>query len=140
MRDPWDNRIDAYETLGLSEESTRAQIHQRYTSLLIQRTVPPKDLLESREMLARSEKRAFYDLYRFPFAFSKSEIETPEPIEIQAAPREMLEMPPISIQLEPDQLIGLIEVNWIETEEAELKTVESLDDSALPTTPFQLDV
>lgn len=140
MRDPWDNRIDAYETLGLTEESTRQQVHQKYTSLLIRRTIPQKELVEARELLARTEKRVLYDLYRYPFAFSQMEVETPQPLDIQTTSIESLQMPPVEIQLKADRLIGLIEINWEDTEEQELKIVESLNLAELPMTPFQLDV
>lgn len=140
MRDPLDNRIDAYETLKLTEESTRIEVQRSYTSALIRRSSPHKDLMAAREVLAQTTKRALYDLFRYPFGFKQTDFETPEAVAIRSSKSETLEMPPVAIQLEAESLIGQIGIKWSDTEEMELKPVDELTETLLPMTPFQLDV
>lgn len=65
MKDPFDSRPDAYALLNCSESCTRADAQRNYTSQLVRRTAPQRDLQAARELLVRADQRLIYDAYRY---------------------------------------------------------------------------
>ena len=54
MKDPFDNRPDAYALLKCPETCTRAKAQRSYTAQLLRRTASQRDLQAARELLVHS--------------------------------------------------------------------------------------
>src|SRR5690242_12427596 len=92
MRDPLDNRPDAYALLECAEDCKAAEARRKYTSQLARRAAGQNELQAAREILTRNEQRLAYDLYRYnigqdlsggkPLEPPRVAVETPLPLEI----------------------------------------------------------
>ena len=65
MKDPFDNRPDAYALLKCPETCTRAEAQRSYTAQLLRRTASQRDLQAARELLVHSDRRLMYDVFRY---------------------------------------------------------------------------
>jgi hypothetical protein len=140
MKDPLDNRPDAYLLLNCTENCARADAQRNYTAQLVRRAAPQRDLQRARELLVRSEQRLLYDIFRYNFT-------------LEAAGTEALKAPELDIEvtlpLEPLRLcrdwidvIGLLEqipLRWTAPEPPALCSLPVDGDTLVQKTPIEFD-
>src|ERR1051326_5270184 len=101
MRDPMDNRPDAYALLDCEEDCKGNEARRKYTSQLAARAAGQSDLQAAREILTRNELRMAYDIFRYnigqdlsakPLEPPSIDVETPLPLEIAGLSLEWIDV------------------------------------------------
>jgi hypothetical protein len=140
MKDPFDDRPDAYALLDCSETCTRAEAQRNYTRQLVGRAAPQRDLQAAREVLVRAGQRFLYDIYRYNF---------PE----EGGGTAALEMPDYDLEIDlplPDAefdlawvdaaaLAAQIEVRWTSPEPPDVELLLEAAEPIVPALPIEFD-
>jgi hypothetical protein len=140
MKDPLDDRPDAYALLDCSENCTRAVAQRNYTMQLVRRAVPQRDLQAAREVLVRANQRLLYDIYRYNFPEEVAGTDTLEPSNFDLE----IDLPLPDAEFDPEwvdlaALAAQIELRWTSPNPPDVEPLLEAGEPIVPILPIEFD-
>jgi hypothetical protein len=140
MKDPFDDRLDAYALLNCSETCTRADAQRNYTQQLVRRAAPQRDLQAAREILVHPEQRMLYDCFRYNFTEEIGDTEAWKAVEFDPAIDIPLpEFAPDSMPIDVAEIAAALKFEWTTPEPPDLGSLLDAIKPEAPTLPFDFD-
>lgn len=140
MKDPLDNRPDAYLLLNCSEDCKPADARHNYAARLSSHIGDPDELLAARDIITNSERRVIYDLFRYNYRDEQTDNTTSTSEQTSTDIKLPIFMDDYTANLiDPGIFLSQISMEWRKTDSISISPLEAYRHNRLPRTEFEFD-